>query len=531
MATNTASTIHCTENHCRILINTLGTEPTERMRRCKKLAAACRIIHKEQGRYTNQISCATYSAPEQALYLPRFACQALIESRASGLIGRQILYKRASQPSKIDAPFIAQLNPQQQAICDFLMTRVFSSKQLQTPFASGILKLGAGLGKSYVAAAIIAHLKVRTVIVMHSSAMIGQWEEVIAHCMPQATIGHYHAKKKCWGDIMLVVSDSAAGSQFTIAKQLYTASEFYAHIGFAVFDECHLYCNRSGVQMFSSMCIPSLGLSATPDGHPKGFDRVIQWFLGPIIDAQCILAAQPAAQSVEPASQIKGHVHRLLYYGSPANTRKLVRDDGSTDFALTINQICEDTERDAYVLAAVLDGLNRGLFMFVFSDRREYLGRLEKKLRAMHIATRTLITDDQVKHDDGYITQNSPETIACLTGGASPADLKKAELTARVILTTYPFMGTGKSIVHMTGVVLATPRRNRLEQYVKRAFRLGSDTRITRHIYDIVDKRLSVQSQWYARAKYYKEAGLEISEMVIKDSEIDKINEQCRESD
>lgn len=80
----------------------------------------------------------------------------------------------------------------------------------------------------------------------------------------------------------------------------------------------------------------------------------------------------------------------------------------------------------------------------------------------------------------------------------------------------------------MTGLVLATPRRNKLEQYIKRVFRLGSDVRITRHVYDIVDKRLSVQSQWYSRAAYYRNAGFLITDMEFDDNELDSISATIR---
>lgn len=502
------------------------------------------------------------------MWLPRFACQVLINAKAPGLEGRKIIYQ-PPQPSisVVQTPqldpqatfkFVATLNAEQGVLLEYLMLRVYNEEKIASGMASCVLKLGAGLGKSYVAAALASRLASlitpRIMIVMHSSAMIGQWRDVITRCMPAARIGEYHAKRKIWGDIMLVISDSAASPVFTIADTEYTAAQFYSNIGFAVFDECHLYANKSGVQMFSSMCIPAIGLSATPDEHPKGFDRVVQWFLGPIVDAARILSQSTVR--VEKQPEIKGIVHRISYYGSPANTQRIVQADGkTTDFANTINQLCADEERDAYVLAAVLDGLARGLFMFVFSDRRNYLDRLREKLVALGIET-TVYTDVQQDMQDTNEEQNTIDgqnddeqddeqdepinatqdphqkikpRAAQIVGGAHPDALIHAERHAQVILTTYPYMGTGKSITHMTGAVFATPRKTRMQQYVRRVFRLGSDTQVVRHIYDIVDCRLSLKSQWYSRAKYYKEAAMPIDTMEISDEQIDRINQRIRD--
>ena len=75
----------------------------------------------------------------------------------------------------------------------------------------------------------------------------------------------------------------------------------------------------------------------------------------------------------------------------------------------------------------------------------------------------------------------------------------------RIILTTYQYMGTGKSIPKMDAIIYATPRKSKSRQFTNRIFRLGSNYDIERQIYDIVDWRTIVKNQWYKRKKYYNE--------------------------
>jgi hypothetical protein len=143
-----------------------------------------------------------------------------------------------------------------------------------------------------------------------------------------------------------------------------------------------------------------------------------------------------------------------------------------------------------------MEGLELGLFMFVFADRREYL----EGLRQM------LYNKFKIK---GEIIDSDKEFIR-VVGGAAYDALEQAELTSRVIFTTYSYMGTGKSIIKMNGLVLATPRKTKMKQYINRIFRLGSDATIKRHIWDICDQKLKLCNQWNVRKAYFTDKGYSI---------------------
>ena len=108
-----------------------------------------------------------------------------------------------------------------------------------------------------------------------------------------------------------------------------------------------------------------------------------------------------------------------------------------------------------------------------------------------------------------------------LVGGATAEEIKFAEEYSNVILTTYQFMGTGKSIPKMDSIILTTPRKRKSEQFIGRIFRLGSNYSITRKIIDIVDWSCCFKSQWYMRKKYYDSQGYEIKIRPVKYEELE----------
>lgn len=64
--------------------------------------------------------------------------------------------------------------------------------------------------------------------------------------------------------------------------------------------------------------------------------------------------------------------------------------------------------------------------------------------------------------------------VALLCGGVSNTALSQAH-SASIILLTYGYGRRGISFKHMTSIIMATPRRNNMEQILGRITRQGSD--------------------------------------------------------
>lgn len=432
------------------------------------------------------LKCCTVDKKNKRIIIPRFGLFEILNKKY-GLIN----YTAKSQIVIGDKPgktfkWKGKLNPNQQIIYEHIMKIYFTPERVKLGSAGVIVNLEAGQGKSFLAAYLISRINKKTAIILHSTSLIEQWAKVLQLALGEdVSIGYFYAKKKKLGDIMLMIIDSASRDTFTINKKDYTAIEFYNQFGLIVLDECHTYAHKTALTALKTAQAPyMLGLSATPDENLMGFDSAVWWNIGPVLTAALI----PGYEST--SEDFKATVHRMMYYGPPEYTKQLINEiTDVTNVAGTVNMICQDNIRNALVIECIQRCLEMNLYTFVFSDRRDYLTTLQELLKA----TRKI--DSEILDNDNDFTR--------IVGGSLAEELETAELKSKVIFTTYPYMGTGKSIVKMNGLVLATPRKSKMKQYINRIFRLGSDSSIERHIFDICDMRLKLSSQWSTRLKYY----------------------------
>jgi hypothetical protein len=436
--------------------------------------------------------CSIYKSKNRII-VPRFGVFEIMNN-AFGLVDCTTKSQITSGLDiETEIKWCGKLNENQQLISAHIMNNYFTKHRVLKGSAGCILNLEAGQGKSYLAAYLISVIKKKTAIVLHSRSLLLQWYKVLVNTFGDSvSVGYYYSDKKKIGDIMLMIINSAASDMFRLDDTELDPLDFYNQFGFIVFDECHLYSSKMAQKVFKIAHAPyMLGLSATPDEHVKGFDKAVWWQLGPVIDAKTIDGYQSASENFTAV------IHRVMYYGPPSHTKRLISNvTQTTMLAPTINMICDDLIRSNMVVQCIKDGLDKGLFMFVFADRRLYLTRLKILLK------KKLNIDSAIVDNDKEFTR--------IVGGATDADLEQAELNARVIFTTYQYMGTGKSVIKMNGLVMATPRKSKMKQYINRIFRLGSDATIQRHIWDICDMRTNLSNQWSTRKIYYDDKNYKI---------------------
>ena len=346
-------------------------------------------------------------------------------------------------------------------------------------------------------------LQKKTAIILHSTSMLEDWENALRKCYGEdLSIGYYYGKKKKDGDVVIHIINSAVSNEFKIDKTTtLNPIQYWNQFGFVVFDECHLYANKFCGEIFKRAQTPyMLGLSATPDENINKFDKIVWWGIGPVLDAKKISGYQSTD------AQFTGQVFRIMYYGEPKYT-KLLKNE-KTDMisiAETISMICDDDSRSRVVIKCIKECLDRGLFTYVFADRRNYLEKLQNML---------IVECKEMKGATNIVANNTD--FMRVVGGTKNEVLALAAKESKVIFTTYQYMGTGKSIIKMNALILATPRKSKMKQYIKRIFRLGSDTTIERHIYDIVDMKTVLKNQWYTRCTYYNSKQFNISEEKYK---------------
>ena len=442
--------------------------------------------------------CAFVMKRQRLICVPRFGIFEILKSKyhlANFGIDCQI------QPGlELDKSiqWLGSLRHNQKVVCGHIEKEYFNAKRLYCGSAGCILNLEAGQGKSFVAAWFIARLRKKTAIIVHSSSMLKQWTDVLNACLSNVSVGYYYGKKKIDGDVVIHIINSAVSKEIKMGDDgPIKPIEYYNRYGFVILDECHLYANKFASAVFKRAQTPyMLGLSATPDENCMGFDPIAWWGIGPVLDATTI----DGYQSTQ--NEFAGHVHRIMYYGPPQYTR-LIKNETTdmVDTASTINMICDDPYRSTIAVDCIIKCLDNDLFTFVFGGRKEYLERLR-----LLLISRQRDLADSVE----YIYNDTDYTR--VVGGSTAEDLERASKLSKVIFTTYEYMGTGKSVPKMTGLVMVTPRKSKMKQYIKRVFRLGSDLSITRHIYDITDMKVSLGSQWHTRVKYYREKEFIIEE-------------------
>jgi len=196
----------------------------------------------------------------------------------------------------------------------------------------------------------------------------------------------------------------------------------------------------------------------------------------------------------------------------------------------TINNLIEDEYRTHIICLEVMRLLKQGHSLFVFAELREFLPKLQRKIAEFLSQTDIKyileIEDDPPEASDASDPPEASNTSAgkvkldstVLRGGSKHADVEEAK-NLRIVLTTYGFSRRGISITNMTGMVLATPRRNGLRQIVGRILRLGSDPAIVRCITDIVDKNSTLSRQFYERKKVYDQKQYPITKFTISNED------------
>jgi hypothetical protein len=485
--------LYITKTGAFIKFEYLADNLPEQLKIAKKIENRFTLRSKTITGVLKQLKCSRMDKKNNRIIVPRFGVFEILNKKYK--LDRYIPVCQINIGVAKKFKWQGKQTENQVIIAQEIINNHFTPDRVEKGSAGVILNLEAGQGKSYLAAYLMSIIQKKTAIILHSTSLVEQWVKVLQNAFGTGVkIGYYYAKKKQDGDVMLMIIDSAANDEFKIAGQVYKAIEFYNQFGFIIFDECHKYSSKTALKALRSAQTPyMLGLSATPDEHVDGYDAAVWWSIGPVLKADSLTGYTATSED------FSAEVHRIMYYGPPEYTKVIVnKTTEMTSIAETINMICEDNLRSTLVVDCICDGLDKGLFMFVFADRREYLSKLQTLLTQK----RKSINSDIVDSDDDFVR---------VVGGAHSSDLETAEIKSKVIFTTYQYMGTGKSVVKMTGLVLATPRKSKMKQYINRIFRLGSDATITRHIYDICDMKLKLANQWSTRNLHYKEKGYTVT--------------------
>ncbi|OIP79845.1 hypothetical protein AUK45_05225 [Candidatus Peregrinibacteria bacterium CG2_30_44_17] len=239
-----------------------------------------------------------------------------------------------------------------------------------------ILEAKPGFGKTMVALYCILKRKQPTLIVVHTKALLYQWQKRIEDC--------FDLEK---GDIGIVGNQKwNIGNKITIASYQTLArrgiDEIKNEFGFVIIDECHHVPAKTFTDVVKKLSAKYiLGLTATAFRRDK-LDKLMTLYVGPILKS-------------DDKSFIKDDKTKLM------PTVPTILKLRSTDFQLNsgLNSnfheigdrlLCNDN-RNNLILNDVIEALNMGGKCLVLSERVEHcqllLDLIRQKVKGLHAAT------------------------------------------------------------------------------------------------------------------------------------------------
>lgn len=398
------------------------------------------------------IRCAEVLPAEIAL--PRGSEPALRSlADDAGLAMRRLDHREAG--SAIDVSFQGTLTPVQ-------------SEALRALAAhdTGVLVLPPGVGKTVVAAALVARRARSTLVIVNRRPLLDQWRAQLSIFLGIA--------EKDIGQI---------GSQIDLAT-MQSLARNEAHVdslsryGHVIVDECHHAAAVSFERVLAR--IPAkfvLGLTATPkrrDGHHP----VMHMQLGPIR-----FEASPKVLATQ-----RPFTHR--YFVRPTEFSSCDPSETLSDLQ---TRLSDDARRNSFILDDTVAALREGRSPLVLCQRREHVVHLAERLRRYAPNLFVLV--------GGMNTRERRETFQRLRA------LEDTE--QRLVVATGSYVGEGFDDARLDTLLLAAPIswKGTLAQYAGRLHRLHPDKREV-WIFDYVDEDVPVLARMFEkRRRGYKSLG------------------------
>jgi superfamily II DNA or RNA helicase len=394
----------------------------------------------------------------QHIGLPRGCLDAVLELLSKNHIRAEIQDKRLSGTS-IDVQFTGVLRQDQElAMQEILKNDI------------GVLNAPTAFGKTVTAASLIAQRKVSTLILVHRTELLRQWQERLINFLdfPKGGLGIIGgSKKRLSGKIDIAVIQSLSHRD-DLAELL----EAYGQI---IIDECHhisAFSFESILKQVKARYV--VGLTATPvrrDGHQ------------PIIFMQCGPIRHIAKRADTLSRQLEV---RPNFLSSPATTSNSAIQE-------TFRILANDSKRNERITKDVAAAYEEGRKILVLTERTEQIKLLRKAL------------GNDIKHCfviHGRLSRKERTAVF--------AELKNlGDATPRVLIATGRLIGEGFDHPPLDTLVLAMPIswKGTLQQYAGRLHREYEGKRDIR-IYDYIEiDQPQLSRMWTKRQLGYRAMG------------------------
>ena len=400
----------------------------------------------------NSYSFPIYRESNTKLYVPRY-----FGEDKYGMLKN----KKISEGQDINIHFKGDLFNYQKNIITKYVNHV-----KKTSSGGGLLDVEPGKGKTVMALNIISKLNKKTLIVVHKTFLMNQWEERIQQFLPNAKVGRIQGQV-----IDIDNKDIVIGMLQSLCRPNYDNSIFDC-FGLSVYDECH----HLSAEVFSN-CLNSivtnytLGLSGTMT-RKDGLTKVFKWFLGPVIHKE------------HSQKNIKVLVKKVNYIVDDDEFNDVISDfRGQIQYSSMITKLCNYDYRSNFIVDIIDFELkeNENQQIMVLSQNKSLIHYLLKRLNDKNM------------------------DVGLYLGGMKDNELKKSE-SKKIILATYSMASEGLDIKTLTTLIMATPKSD-ICQSVGRILRQKHEHPL---VIDIVDKHKIFKNQYKKRESYYKKQNFDI---------------------
>ncbi len=397
----------------------------------------------------------------QHIGLPRGCFDGVLELLEQNGIGIKIQDKRLSG-IRIFAKFTGTLRKDQKAALGELLKHDI-----------GVLHAPTAFGKTVTASAMIARRKVSTLVIVHRTELLRQWQERLTSFLDFSKDGLGSiggGKTKPSGKIDIAVMQSLSRR-----KDL---AEFLDGYGQIIVDECHhlsAFTFESVLKQAKARYV--VGLTATPirrDGHH------------PIIFMQCGPVRHSADRPETSPEQLEVWPKHLSPPDIPVGSA----------IQEVFRILANDPERNRRISRDVMAAYREGRKILVLTERTEHLELLREAL------------GESIEHCFVLHGRLSRKARATILGELDALN----ESAPRVLLSTGRLIGEGFDHPPLDTLMLAMPIswKGTLQQYAGRLHRESTDKRDVR-IYDYVETgHPQLNRMWDKRQKGYRDMGYRI---------------------
>ncbi len=340
---------------------------------------------------------------------------------------------------------------------------------------TGVLCAPTAFGKTVSAAAMIAERGISTLVLVHRTELLKQWQERLKSFLGVGkgvvgTIGGGKAKPTGKIDIAVMQSVSRQGEVNPLVEN-------YGHV---IIDECH----HIGAVSFDAILKRVkakyvLGLTATPIRR-DGQQPIIFMQCGPIRHKAAKPASAPHDLEVIPQM-----LHKRIDLPQEAGIQDVFR------------QIAIDEARTAAIAAQIEDSFSKGRKVLVLTERTEHLDAIQAALTGK-------IHSLFILH--GRMTKKVRATLIAELNALPPDE-------PRVLLATGKLVGEGFDHPPLDTLVLAMPISwvGTLQQYAGRLHREHA-TKTDVRVIDFVDTgHPALVRMWEKRQRGYRAMGYKIN--------------------